>query len=154
MCKLCSFAFSQGVAGWWSCESTGKFTENEDSDLVILQCRQVPVWWFYSVGRLRFDDFTERGRPWYGDFRERPLSDEFAVLYEIWNSGNTALRWNASLPRISCESGCISSLEIIPPRHFLLIRMIFLAGNHPSQTFPVKQDDFPRWKSSLPDISF
>ena len=25
---------------------------------------------------------------------------------------------------------------------------------HPSQTFPANQDDFPRWKSSLPDISF
>ena len=153
MCKLCSFAFSQGVAWWWSCESTGKFTENGDSDLVILQCRQVAFWWFYSVGRFRFDNCTERGRPWYGDFRERPLSDGFSVFYETWNSGDTTLRWNASLPRISCESGWFSSLEIIPDRTFLLIRMIFLTGNHPWQDFLANQDEFSRWKSSLPDIS-
>ena len=43
MCKLCSFVFSPGVAEWLFCKSTGKFTENEGSDLVILQYRQVLV---------------------------------------------------------------------------------------------------------------
>ena len=62
--------------------------------------------------------------------------------------------WKSSLQDISFKSGWFSPLEIIPPRHFLLIRMIFPAGNHLSQTFPSNQDDFPRWKSSLPDISF
>ena len=63
------------------------------------------------------------------------------------------LRRNSSLQDISIKSGCISSLEIIPHRHFLQIRMNFSAGNHPSQTFPANQDAFPRWKSSLSDIS-
>ena len=31
--------------------------------------------------------------------------------------------------------------------------MHFPTGNHPSQTFPANQDAFPRWKSSLQDIS-
>ena len=43
-------------------------------------------------------------------------------------------------------------LEIIPARHFLLIRMIFPAGNHPCMTFPANQDAFLHWKSSLPGI--
>ena len=60
--------------------------------------------------------------------------------------------FNASLPDIFIESGCISSLEIIPHRHFLLIRMHFPVGNHPSQTFPANQDAFPRRESSLQDI--
>jgi len=47
----------------------------------------------------------------------------------------------------------ISPLEIIPPRHFLLIRMHFSVGNHPSQIFLANQDQSPRWKSSLADIS-
>ena len=62
-------------------------------------------------------------------------------------------RWKSSLSDISCKSGCISPLRIIPPRHFLQIRMHFLAGNHPSQTFLANQDEFLRWKSSLTDIS-
>ena len=62
-------------------------------------------------------------------------------------------RWKSSLTDFSSKSGCISSLEIIPPRHFLLIRMHFSVGNHPSQTFPVNQDAFLRWKSSLTDFS-
>ena len=33
------------------------------------------------------------------------------------------------------------------------IRINFLVGNHPSRTFPVNQDAFPRWESSLPEIS-
>ena len=61
--------------------------------------------------------------------------------------------FNVSLTRHSCRSGSISPLEIIPPRHFLLIRMHFSVGNHPSQTFPANQDAFPRWKSSLTDFS-
>lgn len=58
-------------------------------------------------------------------------------------------RWESSLPDISCESGSIFPLEIIPARHFLQIRIIFPDENHPSQTFPVNQDQFPSWKSSL-----
>ena len=61
--------------------------------------------------------------------------------------------FNASLPDIFIESGCIFLMEIIPHRHFLQIRMNFLAGNHPCETFPVNQDQFPRRKSSLPDFS-
>ena len=64
------------------------------------------------------------------------------------------LRWKSSLASNSAESGCISPLEIIPPRLFLQIRMIFPAGIHPSQTFPANQDAFPRRNSSLQDISF
>lgn len=63
------------------------------------------------------------------------------------------LRWKSSPTGISCKSGCIPSLEIIPPRHFLQIRMNFLAGNHPSQTFPANQDESPRKKSSLDEYS-
>ena len=62
-------------------------------------------------------------------------------------------RWKSSLQELFCISGCISPLEIIPARAFLHIRINFSAGNHPSQTFPANQDAFPRWKSSLPDIS-
>ena len=62
--------------------------------------------------------------------------------------------WESSLVSNSAESGCISPPEFIPTRHFLQIRMIFPAGIHPYKTFPANQDDFPRWNSSLPDISF
>lgn len=72
-------------------------------------------------------------------------------------AGRTGLKmsflFNASLSDISCESGCIFPLGIIPHKHFLLIRMLFSVGNHPSQTFPANQDAFPHWKSSLSDIS-
>ena len=57
--------------------------------------------------------------------------------------------WESSLASNSSESGCISPLEIIPTRLFLQIRMIFSTQNHPSQTFPSNQDEFPRWNSSL-----
>ena len=60
-------------------------------------------------------------------------------------------RWKSSLADIFNKSGCISSLEIIPPRHFHRIRMHFSAGNHPSRTFPANQDAFPHWESSLQD---
>ena len=62
-------------------------------------------------------------------------------------------RWKSSPTDISCISGCISPLEIIPHRHFLHIRMHFPVENHPSQTFPANQDAFLRWKSSLTDFS-
>ena len=53
------------------------------------------------------------------------------------------------LPDISCKSGSFSLTKIIPARHFPQIRIIFPDENHPSQTFPVNQDQFPSWKSSL-----
>ena len=80
---------------------------------------------------------------------------ESCALFFVW-AGRAGLKMpfllNASLPDIFIESGCISSLEIIPPRHFLLIRMHFFNENHPSRTFPADQDAFLRWKSSLPEI--
>ena len=81
---------------------------------------------------------------------------ESRALFFVW-AGRVGLKMpfllTASLTDIFIESGCISPLEIIPLRHFLLIRMHFLAGNHPSQTFLTNQDEFPRWKSSLSDFS-
>ena len=62
-------------------------------------------------------------------------------------------RRKSSLTDISSKSGCISSLEIIPPGHFQQIRMHFPAGNHPSQTFPANQDESHRKKSSLDKYS-
>ena len=59
----------------------------------------------------------------------------------------------SSLQDISCKSGSISPLEIIPARAFLQFRMNFPTGNHPCKSFPANQDQFPRWKSSLQDIS-
>ncbi len=61
-------------------------------------------------------------------------------------------RWKSSLQNIFSKSGCISPPGIIPPRHFLLIRMHFSVGNHPSQIFLANQDQSPRRKSSLADI--
>ena len=61
--------------------------------------------------------------------------------------------WKSSLPDISCKSGSISPTGIIPLRLFPQIRIIFPDENHPSQTFPVNQDQFTRRKSSLPDFS-
>ena len=58
-------------------------------------------------------------------------------------------RRKSSLPDISCESGSISLLEIIPLRHFDQIRMHSTDENHLSQTFLANQDAFPRLKSSL-----
>ena len=63
------------------------------------------------------------------------------------------LRWKSSLTDFSSKSGSISPLEIIPHRLFQQIRMHFLVGNHPSQTFPANQDAFLRWKSSLTGFS-
>ena len=62
-------------------------------------------------------------------------------------------RWKSSLTDFSSKSGSISPLEIIPHRHFLLIRMNFSAGNHPSQTFLANQDESHRKKSSLDEYS-
>ena len=62
-------------------------------------------------------------------------------------------RQESSLPDISCKSGSISPTGIIPLRLFPQIRIIFPDENHPSQTFPVNQDQFTRRKSSLPDFS-
>ena len=61
--------------------------------------------------------------------------------------------WKSSLWDFSHKSGSISPLGIIPARYFLQIRIIFPDENHPSQIFPVNQDQFSRWKSSLPGIS-
>ena len=62
-------------------------------------------------------------------------------------------RWESSLPDISCKPGSISPTGIIPPRYFLQIRIIFPDENHPCKSFSSNQDQSPRWKSSLPDIS-
>jgi len=53
-------------------------------------------------------------------------------------------RWKSSLTDFSSKSGCISSLEIIPPRHFQQIRMHFHTWNHPSRKFSADQDAFLR----------
>ena len=63
------------------------------------------------------------------------------------------LQRESSLPEIFSKSGCISPTEIISPGNFYQIRMHFLVGNHPSQTFPANQDAFLRWKPSLTDFS-
>ena len=60
--------------------------------------------------------------------------------------------WKSSLRDFSRESGSISPLEIIPLKHFYLTRMHSPDENHPSQTFPANQDQFPRRESSLSDI--
>lgn len=59
----------------------------------------------------------------------------------------------SSLTEIFSKSGCISPTGIIPPGNFYQIRMHFSARNHPSRTFLANQDQSPRWKSSLADIS-
>ena len=61
--------------------------------------------------------------------------------------------WKSSLQKLFIKSGSIFPLEIIPPRHFLQIRINFPAGNHPCKSFSSNQDQFTRRKSSLPDIS-
>ena len=58
-------------------------------------------------------------------------------------------RRKSSLQKLFIKSGSISPPEIIPLRPFPQIRIIFPDENHPSQTFPVNQDQFPSWKSSL-----
>lgn len=62
-------------------------------------------------------------------------------------------RQESSLPGFSRKSGSFSPTEIIPLRLFPQIRIIFPDENHPSQTFPVNQDQSPRWESSLPGFS-
>ena len=52
------------------------------------------------------------------------------------------LRPKSSLQDIFCRSGCISPPKIIPPKHFLQIRMHSAAQNHPCQTFSANQDAF------------
>jgi len=75
-------------------------------------------------------------------------------LYQTFPSNqDESHRWKSSLPNISSKSGSISPLEIIPAKHFLQIRINFPAGSHPCKTFSSNQDQFPRWKSSLQDIS-
>jgi len=53
------------------------------------------------------------------------------------------LRWKSSLTDFSSKSGCISPLEIIPHRHFLLIRMNPIERNHLWTSIPANQDEFP-----------
>ena len=88
--------------------------------------------------------------------RKQANPKESRALFWVW-AGRAGLKMpfflNASLERHSCRSGSISPLEIIPPGNFQQIRMHFPAGNHPSRKFPVNQDAFPRWKSSLTDFS-
>ena len=62
-------------------------------------------------------------------------------------------RWKSSLTDFFSKSGSISPLEIIPHRHFLQIRMNLIERNHLWTSISANQDEFPRWKSSLTDIS-
>ena len=75
-------------------------------------------------------------------------------LPDISSNQDAFLRWKSSLPELFNKSGCISPMEIIPAQSFLQIRMHFSAGNHPCAEFSSNQDEFLRWKSSLPDIFF
>ena len=59
----------------------------------------------------------------------------------------------SSLQELFCISGSISSTEIIPTGHFLQFRINFPAGNHPCKSFFAIQDQFPRRKSSLQELS-
>ena len=68
------------------------------------------------------------------------------------------IRMNSRVGNHPCEifshkSGSISLLEIIPARYFPQIRIIFPDENHPCKSFSSNQDQSPRRKSSLPDIS-
>ena len=56
------------------------------------------------------------------------------------------LRWKSSLADISSKSGSISPLEIIPRRHFLLIRMNPIERNHLWTSILANQDEFPPLK--------
>ena len=55
-------------------------------------------------------------------------------------------RRKSSLADFSSKSGCISPLEIIPRRHFLLIRMNPIERNHLWTSIPANQDEFPPLK--------
>ena len=56
------------------------------------------------------------------------------------------LRWKSSLTDFSSKSGSISPLEIIPRRHFLLIRMNPIERNHLWTSILANQDEFPPLK--------
>ena len=56
------------------------------------------------------------------------------------------LRWKSSLTGFSSKSGSISPLEIIPRRHFLLIRMNPIERNHLWTSILANQDEFPPLK--------
>ena len=60
------------------------------------------------------------------------------------------LRWKSSLTDFSSKSGSISPLEIIPRRHFLLIRMNPIERNHLWTSIPANQDEFPPLKKRPP----
>ena len=55
-------------------------------------------------------------------------------------------RWKSSLTGFSSKSGSISPLEIIPRRHFLLIRMNPIERNHLWTSILANQDEFPPLK--------
>lgn len=78
-------------------------------------------------------------------------------LMHLWKdilaNQDQSLRRKSSLADIFSKSGSISPLEIIPPSHFLLIRMNPIERNHLWTSIPANQDAFPRWKSSLADFS-
>ena len=61
-------------------------------------------------------------------------------------------RWKSSLQELFCNSGCISSTEIIPTRAFLQFRINFPAGNHPCEKNHVNRDEFSSRKSSLQEL--
>ena len=56
------------------------------------------------------------------------------------------LRWKSSLTDFSSKSGCISPTGIIPPGHFLLIRMNPIERNHLWTSILANQDEFPPLK--------
>lgn len=60
------------------------------------------------------------------------------------------LRWKSSLTDFSSKSGSISPLEIIPRRHFLLIRMNPIERNHLWTSILANQDEFPSLKKCPP----
>ena len=55
-------------------------------------------------------------------------------------------RWKSSLTGFSSKSGSISPLGIIPPGHFLLIRMNPIERNHLWTSILANQDEFPPLK--------
>ncbi len=55
-------------------------------------------------------------------------------------------RWKSSLTDFSSKSGSIFPLEIIPRRHFLLIRMNPIERNHLWTSILANQDEFPPLK--------
>ena len=59
-------------------------------------------------------------------------------------------RRKSSLADIFSKSGSISPLEIIPRRHFLLIRMNPIERNHLWTSIPANQDEFPPLKKRPP----